>query len=425
MKSLTPELIRAEFVEKNGSIHEVANRLSIPISDLEAFCFSLCASDPEEFKYSLFITKEWLQDKFSKYGSLVEIANETGIHYRALYTLKQKLLPEKTRHLSKEITRDELWQMYVIEEMTDKRIAQKYDTDVASIKRLRNAYDILSSDRTPLETKLPIELFHRMYVVSKLGLSQIATLYDTSRVTLMHLRDKYIASGHSLSQEIADTDNTGLYPRFMGDLMQLISKEDLCRELKTKTIYEIAAQYRLIAPTANSHTPLSKEWLKAELMTKSVAQIASETNMSASRLSVIIGEYDLGDSVRALHIEPNVLRELFINRCWSDETIANHLGVSQFTVRRERLKYKIFSDQRPSVEERISVEMFRYLYIEERMSLVQIATAFSVSDAKLRELRKKYVAMGHKELANRQPNRISHERLEYLYKQIHLNILKK
>ena len=180
---------------------------------------------------------------------------------------------------------------------------------------------------TPLETKLPIELFHRMYVVSKLSLSLIATLHNTSRVTLTELRDKYIAMGHPLSHEIADTDNTGYYPRFMGDLMQLISKEDLCRELRTKTIYEIAAQYKLIAPTVNSHTPLSKEWLKAELMTKSVKQIASETNMSVSRLYVIISEYGLSEATRTFHIDPNILRELFINRCWSDETIAEHLQV--------------------------------------------------------------------------------------------------
>ena len=264
-----------------------------------------------------------------------------------------------------------------------------------------------------------------MYVVSKLSLSLIATLHNTSRVTLTELRDKYIAMGHPLSHEIADTDNTGYYPRFMGDLMQLISKEDLCRELRTKTIYEIAAQYKLIAPTVNSHTPLSKEWLKAELMTKSVKQIASETNMSVSRLYVIISEYGLSEATRTFHIDPNILRELFINRCWSDETIAEHLGVSPATVKRERLSHKILSDQRPPIENRISVEMFRYLFIEERMSLVQIGTAFRVSDAKIRELRKKYVAMGHIELAERQSNRITPERLEFLYKQIHLNLLKK
>ena len=137
--------------------------------------------------------------------------------------------------------------------------------------------------------------------------------------------------------------------------MQLISKEDLCRELRTKTIYEIAAQYKLIAPTVNSHTPLSKEWLKAELMTKSVKQIASETNMSVSRLYVIISEYGLSEATRTFHIEPNILRELFINRCWSDETIAEHLGVSPATVKRERLSHKILSDQRPPIENRISV----------------------------------------------------------------------
>ncbi len=424
MKSLTPELIRAEFIDKTGSLEQVADSLSIPVIQLETYCFNLCKSNPETFKYSHFITADWLKAKLSQYITLVGISNVIDIPCRTLYALKQKLLPEKTRHLTDEITRDELWQMYVIEEMTDKRIAQKYDTDVASIKRLRSVYNISSSDRTPLEEKLPIELFHRMYVVSKLGISQIATIYYTSRTTLTQLRDKYIAMGHPLSQDIANTDNTGYAPRFMGDLLQLISKEDLRKELRTKTIYEIAAQYRLIAPTANSHTPLSKEWLKAELLTKSIQTIARETNMSQSRISVIMKELGISEP-RAFGIEPEILRELFINRYWSDETISKHLGVAPATVKKERLNHKIFSSQRPPIDERINVDMFRYLFIEERMSLVQIGTAFNVSDAKIRELRKKYVSMGHTDLAERQSNRITPERLEYLYKQIHLNLLKK
>ena len=59
------------------------------------------------------------------------------------------------------------------------------------------------------------------------------------------------------------------------------------------------------------------------------------------------------------------------------------------------------------------------------MSLLQIASAYNVSGAKLRALRKKYVDEGNADLAHRTSGRVTPERLEYLNKQIHLNLLKK
>lgn len=425
MIELTPDFITAEFIKKSGSILEVAKEHAIPVDKLEAYCFSLCKKLPDKFEYKYFLSKDWFIDKLSKYDTLVEIANATGIHYRTLCYLKQKVLPVKSRHLSKEISYAELWKLYIEDEMTDKAIAKKYSTTTESIKRLRHSYDIMSCDRIPLESKLPIELFYRMYVISRLGLGQIANLYNTSRISATELKDKYADMGHPLSQAIANTNNAGYSPRFMGDLLQMISKADLCQELRTKTIFEVAAQYKLIAPTSNSLTPLSKEWFKAELLTKSVSTIAKENNISTSRAWVLISEYGLDGSSRTTHINKKILWELFINRCWSDSTIAKHLGVSPNTVKRDRLGYKIYTHQRPSAEERISAEMFRYLYIEERMNLVQIGSAFGISDAKIRELRKKYIKMGHTDFAHRTSNRITLERLEYLYKQIHLGLLKK
>ncbi len=424
MAKLTPEIIRAEFIEKPGTFLEVANKYSIAIEELEAYCFSLCKSQPDAFPLKYFLTKEWFEDKLSRFDSLVEIANHTGIHYRTLCYFKQKFIPENRRNLSREISRDTLWKLYVEQEMTDKAIAQMYGTNTANIKYLRQTYDILASDRKPLAEKLPIELFHRLYVVSKLGLGQIASLYNSSRTTVTELKNRYSESGHPLAGEIAATNNMGYYPHFLEELLQLISKKDLCRELHTKTIFEVAAQYKLIAPTANSLTPLSREWFKAELLTKNVATIARENHMTPSRISVLLGELGLENVHRSERISEELLRELFINRCWSDAKIAKHLSVSPGTVKRLRLKYKLLSNQRPSVEERIPPKLFRYLYIEEKMSLFQIATAFDIASPKIRDLRQKYISDGYTEFAHRTSIRIQPERLEYLYKQIHLNLFK-
>lgn len=425
MKKLTPDFIKDEFIKSAGSFEDVAKKYSLSVTELETYCFGLCKEFPETFQYKYFLTKEWFTEKLSKHKNLIELSNTTGIRYRTLCYLKQKVLPAKCRHISDEISYDDMWKMYIEEEMTDKSIAKKYNTTTESIKWLRQSYDIMLCDRVPLEKKLPVELFHRMYVVSKLGLGQIASLYNAPRQTASDLKNKYANMGHPLSKEIAETNNAGYYPRFMGELLQRISKADLCRELQTKTIFEIASQYKLLASTVNTLVPLSKEWFKAELLTKSVSAIAKENKISIPRAWALISEYGLETPSRTSHIDEATLRELFINRCWSDATIAKHLGISPATAKSERLSYKIYNDQRPSVEERISVEMFRYLYIEERMTLVQIGTAFNISDAKIRSLRQKYISMGHTDLAHRTSNHITPERLEYLYKQIHLNLLKK
>ena len=425
MIKLTPELIRAEFIEKNGTFDEVANKLSVSIDELESYCFALCKNHPDEFDLKYFLTKPWFEEKLSKHDSIVEIANETGIHYRTLCYFKQKFFPEKRRNLAKEISRDTLWKLYVHQELSDNAIARMYDTKTANIKHLRLTYDIMASDRKPLEEKLPIELFHRLYVASKLGLGQIASLYNSSRTTVTELKNRYAGSSHPLAEEIANTNNMGHYPRFVEDLLQLISKEELCNQLRTKTIFEIAAQYKLIPPTANSLAPLSKEWFKAELLTKSVATIAKENNITPSHVYLLISELGIETPTRTERISEELLRELFVNRCWSDAKIARHLAISAATVKNLRLKHKVYAEQRPSVEERIPPALFRYLYIEEKMSLVQIAAAFDIANSKIRDLRQKYISDGFTEFAHRTSTRIPPERLEYLYKQIHLNLLKK
>lgn len=425
MAKLTPELIRTEFIENTGSFDAVADKLSVTTEELEAYCFALCKQYPDEFDLKYFLTKDWFEDKLPHFDSMVELANHTGIHYRTLCYFKQKFFPEKRRNLAKEISRDTLWELYVQQELSDKAIAKMYETNTANIKYLRQTYDITAGDRKSLEEKFPIEHFHRLYVVSKLGLGQIASLYSSSRTTVTELKSRYSEMDHPLAKDIAATNNMGYYPRFLEDLLQLISKEDLCRELRTKTIFELAAQYKLIAPTANSLTPLSKEWLRAELLTKNIATIAKENNMTYARVSNIISEYGLETAARTERISEELLRELFVNRCWSETKIAKHIGVSAGTVKNLRLKYKIYSSQRPSVEERIPPELFRYLYIEEKMSLFQISTAFNIAASKIRNLREKYIADGYTEFAHRTSIKIQPERLEFLYKQIHLNLLKK
>lgn len=326
------------------------------------------------------------------------------------------------RRIKDELSRDSLWQLYVVERKTDAEIADLYSTQGYTIKRLRAIYDISASDRMSIEQRLPIELFHQMYVVSHIGLAQIGELFDTSRQTITALRDQYIASGHPLSSAIAETNNCGYYPRHLSELMQILSKEELIDALKTKTIYEVAAMQGLVPFSANGLSPMTKEWLEAELNIKNEATIAKENYITPSRLNTIMKELGVKRPSKASRLTEELLRELYINYCWSDQTIANHLGISAHLVRSVRHQHKIYADMRPSEEERIPPDLFHYLYVKEGMSLLQIGAAYNISDAKIRTLKQKYLDEGHTEL-QRRGAKITSERLQYLNKLIHLNRL--
>ena len=331
--------------------------------------------------------------------------------------------PKYKERVRSMISRDMLWNLYVEEKKTDAEIAALYGVNAPSVKRLRTIYDISSSDRTPLPERLPIELFHRMYVVSRIGLGQIAELFDSSRTTITALKRQYSSSDHPLAKEIASTTNCGYYPRHLSELMEIMDRSELIEELKTKTVFEIASWQGLIPLSANQHPPMTKEWLEAELLNKSEATIAEEHHITPARLSIIVNELGAKKPNRLDRLTEELLRELYLTCCWSDETIAKHIGVSYASVKRQRQKYGISFDMRPSEYERIPPELFRYLYIEEGMSLVQIGEAFHISDAKIRAMKQKYIEDGYTDLQRRGP-KVTPERLQYLNKLIHLNQLK-
>lgn len=326
------------------------------------------------------------------------------------------------RRIKDEISRATMYQLFVVQGKTDSEIADLYHTQPYTIKRLRTIYDVSANHRTPLAEKLPIELFYRMYVVSRMGLGQIADLVDSSRTTITALKDHYAALNHPLSAAIAETNNCGYYPRHLAELRQIMSAEELISDLKTKTLNEIAALRGLIPMTANGLAPMTKEWLQAELQTKSASTIAKENHLSLSRISVIMKDLGIENPSRVSKLSEEILRELYLKYCWSDQTIAKHIGVSAGAVKNARLQYGIHISMRPSDEERIPPDLFHYLYVTEGMSLLQIGDAYGIADARIRTLKQKYLDEGHTELQRRGP-KITNERLEYLRKLIHLNRL--
>ena len=71
----------AERLKAGVAFDQIASELSIPVEQVESVCFSLCHANPKEFKYSTYLTKEWLEAK-AKDHSIFAIANITQLSYK-------------------------------------------------------------------------------------------------------------------------------------------------------------------------------------------------------------------------------------------------------------------------------------------------------------------------------------------------------
>ena len=75
-----PEEMIAERLKAGFSFEQIANLLGVPAEQVESVCFSLCHTNPKEFKYRTYLTKEWLEAK-AKDHSVRAIAAITQLNY--------------------------------------------------------------------------------------------------------------------------------------------------------------------------------------------------------------------------------------------------------------------------------------------------------------------------------------------------------
>ena len=410
----------AERLKAGVSFDQIASELSIPTEQVESVCFSLCHANPEEFKYNTYLTKEWLEAK-AKDHSIFAIANITQLNYKqVVYRLGKYGLSTRKSNENILPTKEELYRLYVTERKTDRNIAEQYGVPIRTIKNLRYKYTILRTSRKPLEEIITLEYLHRLYVELDISVSQICKLFETSRATL----DPLLLSGEPLAREIEhhklSRKNYYLFERLLSN----VPHSELAEDLKTKGLYEIAAERKLLSGESNQLIPFTKEWLLVEMQTKSPTKIALENGKMYSYVSKLIDDYGIDRSKRKDEIDPKILRRLFLELYWSDSEIATQFGISENSVREQRKSEGILAKNRLPIEERLPVELFKKLYLHEGMNLYQIGSAFRISHADIRALKKKYIESGHDDLGGVRVAGVSEERFAFLQNQITLGVYK-
>lgn len=134
-------------------------------------------------------TREWVVQKYIVEGlSSKQICKLTGYSRGGFSTLLESYgIPAKGRSLPKlEISREELYQLHVVEGLTAVRIARRYDCHNSAISRLITQYDLDPGRplvNIPVEPPLTRDELWKLYWVDQLSIEEIARRYQTSKST--------------------------------------------------------------------------------------------------------------------------------------------------------------------------------------------------------------------------------------------------
>ena len=135
-------------------------------------------------------------------------------------------------------------------------------------------------------------------------------------------------------------------------------------------------------------------------------------------------ENDLSTIPLMDRIDEETVRCLFIDNGWSDEKIASALGVSKNAIVIFRQEKGIKMSARKSLDERLTYVRFRHLYLDENLTLSQIAELYDTSVPTVSLLKHDY-EQTDSDISGHTSKGASAERLQYLKKQLKFEGMKK
>lgn len=140
-------------------------------------------------------SREWfLMELQTKSPS--KIANETGKSYATISAMLDEYGIDRSKRKD-EINPKILRRLFLELYWSDTDIGKQFGISPYSVKRQRELEGIYVKDRIPLEQRLPVELFSKLYFVEEMSLHQIGKAFRISNMLLRELKQKYIADGHS------------------------------------------------------------------------------------------------------------------------------------------------------------------------------------------------------------------------------------
>lgn len=404
------------LVNKHYTVEEMAESLGIDYNKLFAFYAECSFENRSNFPIEFLITKSWLEKKI-KTTPIATISVETKTSPSVIRRLAKKYdIPTKPM-LKDVLTREVLYALFIEQCLTDAEIASRYSCSIETIKKLRSKYKITSDERIDRTAELPIEVFHKLYVTYGFTNQQLSEVLGIAPYQLLCLRDKFSNADHPLSEEIANRKKCYTYQGIIEELLKELDPTLVLELLTTKTIAEAAELYHIIPPAEPGVETFSKEWLEIVLKRMDVTEIIKQYRIGAAYINNMMAEHGLKPVSVADRLDEELVRHLFVDKCWSDDQIAFLLGTSEYAIITLRKKKNIKPSQRPQIHERLPLEDFVKLYVEDNLTIAQIASLYGVSEKAIASLKSDYSAKSP-ELKTHVSTGVSNEIIMTLKKQL-------
>ena len=148
-----------------------------------------------------------------------------------------------------------------------------------------------------------------------------------------------------------------------------------------------------------------------------VTEIVKRYYIGLAYINNMMSEYDLKPVAVSDRLDAELVRHLFVDNCWTDEQIAFALETSEYAIKTLRKKQGIKPSQRPALHERLPLNDFVRLYIEDNLTVSQIGNLYGVSEKAIAALKLDY-SLSAPEVKTHISSGASEEKMLMLKKQL-------
>ena len=167
----------------------------------------------------------------------------------------------------------------------------------------------------------------------------------------------------------------------------------------------------------------TKEWLQHLMTQMTLTEISDKFHTSYIYIAALKKEYGLCHVHAEDKLDEALVRKLFIDNGWSNEEIATALDTSVYSVVQFRKKHGIRRKNNITLKDKLPQSDFERLYLEEGLTLKQMAELYGASAAKISELRARY-GKANPAILSCRPRGVSEQRLKFLKKEMKFKGLK-
>lgn len=413
--SFSKEKIKA-MASDGMTVSAMAQELNANEEELTAFYAKCYKEDKSSFPIRLLVTKAWLEEKLIT-EPIDRIARDAGCSPNLIKNLINTYGLEKKQSISKQLTPEVLYTLYVEDRLSDREIARKFNCSSEYLRKLRSRYNISYDQRMDPFRDISIEYFHKLHVGYGFKLNQISKLLGCTHYQARQLRQEFAETDHPLAAEIKEQVRDYSFIELIDELLEAVEPSVLYELLKDHTLAQAAEMYGVIPPAEPGVETFSSDWLAIMLRKMQVPQIIKTYHLGKTFVRNMMKKNQLTRVPVLERLDENIVCTLFIENNWDDEQIASALNASVSSIVLFRSQKGIKRSHQQKLLSRLDAERFVHLYIEEGLTLPQIAELFDTPTSTVSALKKKY-AKQEPSIASHRSSGVTPEKLAYLKKQL-------